>query len=173
MPDGAGAKSPSRADAALGPLRWVVLGLAGVAGLSFLAMMGITCADIVARRFGGSVSGAVDLVELCGAVGIACALPYTTAVKGHIAVEFFFHKLNRAGRVGVDAVLRTVSIAAFSVLAWRCVEKGVDLQRSGDATMTLRVPIFWVWHAMAFCLALMVLVILTNLLRPGRELIKP
>ena len=50
------------------------------------------------------ITGALDLGKGCGALVIAGALPYTTAVKGHVAIEYFFHKLGRRGRIVVDTL---------------------------------------------------------------------
>ena len=69
-------------------LRKLVLLLAALAGLGLLMMMLVTCADIVLRAFRISFSGAYDIVKMIAAVTISCALPYTTAIKGHVAVEF-------------------------------------------------------------------------------------
>ena len=155
------------------PVRVGVYVLAGVAGVGVLAMMVVTCADVILRIFGSSLIGAVDLVTLAGAVTIAAALPYTTAVKGHVAVEYFFHKLGRRGRIVVDSVSRLVLIAVFVTVCRECVVYGEKLRDSGEVTMTLKIPIFWVPYVVAFSAAMVALVILCHLLRPGRELIKP
>ena len=80
-------------------LRVVVMAFALVAGLALLAMVGIICVDIVMRLLGRSFAGTYDVVRFTGTIAIAGALPYTTAVKGHVAVEYFFQKLHRIGRI--------------------------------------------------------------------------
>ena len=95
------------------------------------------------------------------------------AVKGHVAVEFFFHKLKKRGRIIVDTITRLVSIAFFGLLAYRCVLYGIALQSSGDATPTLQIPTFWIMHVIAFCCVVVTLVIFEHLIHPGKELIKP
>jgi TRAP-type C4-dicarboxylate transport system permease small subunit len=154
-------------------LRRLVLLSAGLAGASLVAMMVVTCADVVLRRFGHPVPGTYDLVKIAAVLVIACGLPYTTAVKGHVAVEFFFQRMGRRGRVVADTMIRLLIMALFSVLAWRLVLHGVTLRRSGEASMTLQVPIFWVPHVMAFACALVVLVTLYHVLHPGKRLLEP
>lgn len=151
----------------------LVIGLSVVAGLGVLVMMGATCLDVILRTFGRPLTGALDVVKVAGAVTIACALPYTTAVKGHVAVEYFFLKLGRRGRAVVDALARLVGMTLFSVLAWRSALYGISLRQSGQVTATLQIPLFWVPHVIAFSCAVTALVILHNLLHPGREMIKP
>ncbi len=156
-----------------GAVRRLVLGLAAVAGAGILVMMGVTCTDVVLRVFGRPLTGAYDIVGVAGAVTIACALPYTTAVKGHVAIEYFFHKLGRRGRLVVDTATRLLGMGLFGMLAWRSVLYGFVLKASGVATPTLQLPFYWIPWVIAAACALVVLVILGNLLHPGKELIKP
>jgi TRAP-type C4-dicarboxylate transport system permease small subunit len=160
-------------DAYTAGVRGLVYVLAAAAGLGILAMMGVTCVDVVLRAIGSPLTGAYDIVKLAGALTIACALPYTTAVKGHVAIEYFFHKLSWRGRVVVDTLARLLGMALFSVLAWQSVRYGASLQRSGQVTLTLQLPVYWVPYVVAFSCGVVVLVILHNLLHPGREMIKP
>lgn len=155
------------------PVRFGVYALAGVSGLGVLVMMGVTCADVVLRIFGRSLTGAVDLVTLAGAVSVACALPYTTAVKGHVAIEYFFHKLRRRGRVIVDSIARVVTMGMFVVVCIECVRYGQKLHEHHEVSMTLKLPVFWIPYVVAFAAAMVVLVILCHLLHPGKEMIKP
>ena len=154
-------------------LRAAVLALAAVSGLSILAMIAVTCADVLLRALGHSVTGAYDVVRIAGAMAIACSLPYTTAVKGHVAIEYFFQKLNRPGRIAVDTVCRLMVMGLFSVFAWQCVMYGNSLRRTGEVSLTLQIPMFWVAYVIAGACAVTVLVKVHNLLHPGREMIKP
>ena len=154
-------------------LHGLVLLLAIVAGTGILTMMSITCLDIVLRLFRIPLAGAYDIVKIAGTLTIACAMPYTTAVKGHVAIEYFFHKLSRRSRIFVDTLIRLLGIALFACLTWQMVIYGLSLKRSGQVTLTLQVPIFWVPYVMAFSCGVMVMVIGYNLLHPGKEMIKP
>lgn len=154
-------------------LRGVVMGLAGVSGLSVLAMIGVTCADVVARAVGYSFTGSFDVVRIAGALAIACALPYTTAVKGHVAVEYFFQKLGRRGRVVVDTASRLLIMVLLAIVAWQFFRYGNTLLRTGEVSLTLQIPMFWVAYVIGGTLVITVLVKIHNLLHPGREMIKP
>jgi TRAP-type C4-dicarboxylate transport system permease small subunit len=100
--------------------RALVLGLAVVSAVAVLAMMAVTCTDVLMRMFGSALRGSRDMVCVAAAVAAGCALPYTTAVKGHVAVEFFFHKLGGIGRVVVDTLMRLLGMVLFAVFAWCC-----------------------------------------------------
>jgi TRAP-type C4-dicarboxylate transport system permease small subunit len=153
-------------------LRKLVLLLAALAGLGLLTMMLVTCADIILRVFRISFTGAYDIVKIAAVMTIACGLPYTTAVKGHVAVEFFFHRLGRRGRVVADTLIRLVTMVLFSLFTWQFVHYGIGLRKSGEVSTTLQLPVFWVPHVMAFSCAVVVLVTLYHLLHPGKAFLE-
>ncbi|MBP7050445.1 MAG: TRAP transporter small permease [Phycisphaerae bacterium] len=155
-------------------LRRVVSALGIVAGVAVVAMIAVTCVDVVGRwLFSRPIKGAYDIVELLGAIVIAGGLPYTTGCKGHVAIEFFWQRLSRRGRILVDTVARLITVSMFAFLTWRFVHYGVELRASGQGTPTLGWPVFWLAWWLALCTGVMVLVILYHLMHPGKELMKP
>ena len=133
----------------------------------------VTCVDVVLRRLGHPVPGSYDMVKMAAGVTIACALPYTTAIKGHVAVEYFHHRLSRRGRIVADTLIRLPIMALFSLFTWELILYGAKLKSSGEVSMTLQLPVFWVPYVMALACAQVVLVTLYHLLNPGKALIKP
>lgn len=154
-------------------LAWAVQALAIVAGLGILAIIAITCLDIALRIFSRSLTGTVDLVRVLSGVVLACALPYTTAAKGHIAVEYFFEKLHRWPRRVVDVLVHLTGMALFAVLAWQSVGRGLVMLRKGRVSDTLELPIFWVPWVIALGCGLVVLVLLHALVHPRQQVVKP
>lgn len=144
-----------------------------IAGFGILTMIAITCIDVIMRRLGSSIPGAYDLVRLAGGVTIATSLPLTTAVKGHVAIEYFFHHLGKQGRIVVDSLMRTLQLLGFIIASWAFTIKGTNLLNEGEVTPTLQVPIFWLaWLAALMCL-ITAAITLFHLIRPGKELLKP
>ncbi len=162
-----------RQNPAIVVLRNTVIALAWVSAAAVVFMMLITALDVVLRTLYRPVTGTFDMVRIAGAVAVACAIPYTTAIKGHVAIEYFFHKLGRGGRIGVDAIVRGLGMALFALVAWQSVRYGLSLRASGEVTPTLQWPVFWVPFLIALCSATTVGVILYNLLHPGTTMIKP
>ena len=156
-------------------LRLVVYGLLAISGAGVLAIMLVTCADVILRLrwINRPFIGAYDIVKILGALSLASSLPYTTAAKGHVAIEYFFHKLNRRGRIVVDSVMRVLTMVLFAFLAWRSVLYGLDFRRTGQVSQTLQLPVFWVPYVIGFCCAIVVLVVGHSLIHPDREMIKP
>lgn len=154
-------------------LRTSVQALAYVAGAGLMVMVLVTTVDVILRKLSLSLTGAYDVVRIAAVIAVAAALPYTTAIKGHVAIEFFFHKLGRRGRIMVDALMRLGGMALFGLLAWGCVDYGNSLREKGEVSMTLQLPVFWVPYVLAVSCALVVLVKLYHLTHPGKPMIKP
>jgi len=131
-----------------------------MAGLGVLTMVAVTCLDVILRLPGinRSLFGAYDIVKITGALTLAATLPYTTAVKGHVAIEYFFHKLNHRGRIVVDTIIRLMGMALFGFLSWRSFIYGMDLHRIGQVSQTLQLPVFWIPYVIGFCCGIVVLV---------------
>ena len=163
----------SGTSARTGALRTLILGLAAVGCLSIAAVALVTVTDVVGRQFGHPVPGAYDLVRLLGAVAMACALPLTKAVKGHIAIEFFFQKMNRRGRAATDTLMRLALLALFAALTWEFIRQGRIFQASGEQTPTMHLPVFWVFWVLALACALTACVTLWHLLHPSRSMMRP
>ncbi len=154
-------------------VRSMVFALEVVAALGILTMMAVTCTEVVLRIFRVPIKGTVDLVSVCAAISAAAAMPYTTACKGHVAIEFLFQKLSRPGRIIVDSICRTCIFLLFGFLAVEFVSYGVDLKARGQVTPTLQMPEFWVPYVLAVSCAVVCLVKIYHLFHPGKELIKP
>lgn len=155
-------------------VRALVMGLAAIGALAILAMMGVTCVDVVMRLFGTALRGSEDLVRVTGAMAAGCALPYTTAVKGHVAVEFFFQRLGRTGRVVVDTLMRLLGMSLFTSFSWCCARLARQYHTPlVEVYDTLPIPKAAVLYLLSFCCGVVVLVTLHNMLHPGREMIKP
>ena len=151
---------------------WLGRGMTFVSCLGLAAMIVVICCDVTLRIIGHPVKGAYDVVRVAGAITIACSLPITTAMKGHVAIEYFFQKLNRTGRVVVDSLMRLIVIGAFLLAAYECVGYGMRFLRNSEVTSTIEMPIFWVPWLMAASFVVTALVVVFHLVYPGREMVK-
>ena len=154
-------------------VRAAVMPMAVVAGGAVCVMVAVTWTDVIMRRMGSPLHGALDIVTIAGTVAIGCSLPYTTAVKGHVSIEYFFHKLSRRGRIFVDTFSRLLGMTLFIYLTRQFAQYGASLRASGLVTPTLQAPVFWMPYLLSVCSGLVALVIVHNMLHPNREMIKP
>lgn len=151
----------------------IIKALAYVAGAAVILMMLITVIDVLLRLFNIGLTGAYDLVRACGVISVACALPYLTAVKGHIAIEFFYHKCGKIGRIVLDIIFRISSLAIFGLLAFYTFKNGISLFRAGEVFPNLGLPVFWIPLVISLNCILMMVVFVYHLVHPGKEYIKP
>jgi TRAP-type C4-dicarboxylate transport system permease small subunit len=153
-------------------LRWLITVMIWLSCAGILAMIAVTFVDITFRLLRLRFTGAVDIVQIAGAVAIAAALPYTTAVNAHVAIEFILHKLSHLGRLVMGSIIKLMTIALFVFAAHRSFLYGNDLRAHNQGTMTLQFPMCWMMYMIAVCLTATVLVVLYSLLKPNKELIK-
>lgn len=153
--------------------RKIILMLAYVSGVSVFAMIVVTVLDVGLRIFGIGITGAYDIVRIAGLIAITCALPYVTAVKGHIAIEFFYHNFSILGRIILDSLFRIITLVLFSVLIYRNVLYAINMYSSGQVMMTLKIPVFWMPLMIGFSLVFVCIAVFYHLLHPGKEMIKP
>ncbi len=153
-------------------LRLVIIVLAIIAGGAILVMIAVTVADVLLRIFGTGIVGAYDIVRIMGVIAITFSLPYVTAIKGHITIEFFYHRFSRTGRIILDSSFRTISVCVFLLLAWRNILYGIMLLKSNQVMQTLPIPVFWIPWMISLSCVLMILTIIYHIFHPGKELVK-
>jgi TRAP-type C4-dicarboxylate transport system permease small subunit len=144
-----------------------------IAGFAILVMIGVTGTDIVLRIFKSGIRGAYDIVRICGVVSVSSALPYLTAVKGHIAIEFIYQNFSRSGRIVLDTLFRLLSLGLFGLLVYYGIVYGISFIESGQVMPTLKIPVFWMPFLISFNFLQVLIIVFYHLLHPGKEMIRP
>src|SRR5512140_3391571 len=122
-------------------LRGLVGGLCLLSAAGIVLMMGITSYDVISRAiFNSPLRGANDLVSVFAAITLAASLPYTTGLKGHVAIEFLFLKLSHRGRRVGNILVHSVIAILFFLFAWQSVIYGSDMHVKNQLMVTLRWP---------------------------------
>lgn len=152
-------------------VRLCIWAMAGIAGAALVFMAVITAVDVLARVVKLTVPGAYDLVGIAGAITVAGAIPLTKAVKGHVAIEYFYHRAGYRGRFVMDTVSRLLMLAFFCVMAWQCFSYGILFLEANEVTPTLYLPVFWIPWVIALSCILTAFVTLYHLTHPGRPMI--
>ena len=137
-----------------------------VAGIGLVAMLVLITCDIIGNKvFKSPVPGAIEFVGFFGVIVIACSIAYTKVIRGHIEVEFLVKRLSKKAQYIVTCIVSVLGVALFIVLAWRSVDYGIKLQKSGEVSMTQEIPFYPFVHIIAVCCALVALVLISQLLR--------
>ena len=117
-------------------LKWI-----GAASLA--SMMLLTCADVVLRAAGRPIWGAVEIAGFLATTALACSLPFTHAVRGHVGVDLLVRRLSARTQSLVDLGTSLAGLALFIVVAWRMFAYGQTLRKAGEVSMTLEFPAYY------------------------------
>ncbi len=134
-----------------------------LAGLSILAMMLLTCADVLLRLFKHPILGAYELVGLLGALTIAFAIPATTLNKGHVAVDFMVEKLPPPAQKICIIMANLLSLSLFALIAWQSFLYADMLRSTGEVTLSLQMPFYPIVYAISAASLLVCIVLLLEL----------
>jgi TRAP-type C4-dicarboxylate transport system permease small subunit len=130
-----------------------------------LGMMFITTGDVISRYFLNSpIPGAFELVQLMLAGLVFFGLAHTATQKRHIVVEILFVKLPEMAQVIVAVITSLLSIGLFIVTVFGIVDLVQVQWEANTVTSVLEIPIYPVAIAMAFGVALLCLVLLTEMM---------
>jgi TRAP-type C4-dicarboxylate transport system permease small subunit len=154
----------------IGILNMVLILLAGV---SLLAVMGLSVANVVLRLMGVQFGGAYELVGFAGAIVIAAALGQTQEKKDHVPVDIITRWFPAGVNRALDVFKYCLKFAFAVVVAWKMTEYGVQIARSGEVSETLKIIhypfIFAVAGGFAVLACTVVLDIIRSLMPPRQE----
>lgn len=139
--------------------------LHAVAGGSLIFFMALTIADIILRFFKSPIVGTYELVAYAGAGAIGFSIPYTSWARGHIYVDFFTGKLPLAGRRIFQVTTRLLGMALFLIVGWNLMKMGRDLQISGEVSLTLQFPFFYIVYGLGAVCLIQILVLLADIFK--------
>ncbi|MDY0091143.1 MAG: TRAP transporter small permease [Candidatus Vecturithrix sp.] len=126
-----------------------------IGGTFLVAMVLLTCANILLRLVWLPVQGTVELMGFFGALVTACALGYTQIKRGHIAVDVLIHTFSRRTRNILQAINNILCLLFFGLVAWQLLNKAEILRQSGEVTETLRIVYYPFLYGIALgCIAL-------------------
>ena len=115
--------------------------LAVFSGLILLGIIGLTFVDVVLRYvFSAPIFGARDLLEMGMVVVISLAFPFTWRMGGHIVVDLIPDYGIASLTIARDLIVRSIGIAMFGMLAWRCWTRAADAVLFNEATNMIELP---------------------------------
>lgn len=144
-----------------------------VAGAGVVAMLALIVADVIGIKiFSTPVPGGIEFVAFLGVVVTAFAIAQTKVLEGHIRVEFFVTRLPQRARASVNAFVSFTGIILFILLAWRSFGFARVLQKTGEVSMTQRIPFYPFVDAIALCCIPVCLVLLVEFLKSVMKAVK-
>jgi TRAP-type C4-dicarboxylate transport system permease small subunit len=151
-------------------MRAAAVACALASGAVVAAIAGLTVVSIVGRwLWTAPLPGDVELVQLGTALAIALALPYCQLHASHLIVELATARAPVALQRALDTLAHGAAAAVLALLAWRAAAGVADLQRAGEVSMVLGVPLAAAYAAMVPALALAALIALALATERGRR----
>jgi TRAP-type C4-dicarboxylate transport system permease small subunit len=136
-----------------------------IAGISLIMLMLLTIIDVVLRGFNRPLVGAYELVALSGAVAIGFSMPRTALLRAHIYVDFLIAAFSRTVRNVFNITTRMLVILLFFLVGWNLFKYGLDLQRSGEVSLTLQMPFYPVAYGIGICCFVQCLVMVCDIIK--------
>jgi len=149
----------------LSKMRGLIQLLNVIAGITLTFMMFLTVLDVILRSFRRPIVGTYELVAFSGAVVIGFSLPFTSWVRGHIYVEFLVSTFSKKMRDVFNIITRCMVICLFLLIGWNLIRYGLDLQKSGEVSLTMQMPFYPVAYGIGICCFIQCLVIGCDLLK--------
>ena len=134
-----------------------------IAGAAIIAMMLITCADVVLRYLRKPIPGTYELVCFLGAVAVAFAMAHTSVERGHVAVSLIVRYFPRRIQGLIDTITSIMGLILFALMAWFSLRYANDLRAVGEVSLTLELPFYPFVYGIGFSAAVVCLVLLTDL----------
>jgi len=142
-----------------------IVGAACLVGMTFL-----TCADVVGRFFLHPIFGSVEIVAFMATLSVAMALPYTHKIEGHVGVEILVRLLSDRTQAIIDICTGILSLCLFAIVTWRMTTYAHTMHESGEVSMNLELPEYYIIYAASFCLLIFTLIILQDLMNNIKKL---
>jgi TRAP-type C4-dicarboxylate transport system permease small subunit len=123
-----------------------------IGAVALTAMMMLTVVDVIGRFFKSPIFGSVELVGFLATIVVAAALPYTYKMDGHVGVEILVRLLPDKTQIWIDIFTRILSLVLFVLITWQMFLYAEDIQHTGEVSMNLQFPIYYIVYLLSFAL---------------------
>ena len=135
------------------------------AGGFLVAMILLTCANIVLRLVWVPIRGTYELMGYGGGIVTAFALGYTQLKRAHVAVDILVLRFSKRTQNILHGVNDLICIIFFAVVAWQIAKYAATLWKTGEVTETLQIIYYPFTYGVALGCAVLSLVFLTDFLK--------
>lgn len=131
-------------------------------------IMLLTVLDVILRSFRMPITGTYELVAFSGAIIVGFALPLTSFKRGHIYVDFFLQKLPPRVQTIFNTFTRCLGIVLFALISWNLIKVGMNLHKSGEVSLTLKLPFYPIAYGVACCCFIQCMVLAADIIKIAR-----
>ena len=141
-----------------------------IGGAALVGMMLVTCVDVIFRAFDRPIFGAVEIVSFMATMVLACAMPLTERERGHVGVDLFIRKLSTRAQAVFGAATNLASTILFGLVAWQMFLYAANMKKTGEVSMSLEFPVYYLVYLVAVAFAVLSLVILVEFFSSLRKI---
>jgi len=122
-----------------------------IAACCLFGMALMTGADVALRgAFNTPIFGCEEIVSILGVIAVAFSLPYTHFQKSHIGVEILVRRFSKRTRNAIKLVTNSATLALVAIITWRMYLYAQTLGKSGEVSMNLELPEYYVVYVLSF-----------------------
>ncbi len=143
-----------------------------IGAVALTIMMMLTVVDVIGRFFKSPIFGSVELVGFLATIVVAAALPYTYKMDGHVGVEILVRLLPDKPQIWIDIVTRTLTLVLFILITWQMFLYADDIQHTGEVSMNLQFPIYYIVYLLSFALLIFTVTIVEMIFQDIQKLRK-
>jgi TRAP-type C4-dicarboxylate transport system permease small subunit len=136
-----------------------------IAGITLILMMLLTVADVFLRSFRKPIPGTYELVSLSLGVVISFSVPFTSWIRKQIYVDFLITKFPDKVIKAFNICTRLLGIWLFLMVGSYLIRMGNGLWKSGEVTLTLKMPFYPVAYAIGICCFVQCFVLLCDIVK--------
>jgi TRAP-type C4-dicarboxylate transport system permease small subunit len=137
-----------------------------------LAMMVLLVINIILRKAWHPITGSSDFVGFIAAILASVSVGYVAVVKGHVAVDLIMNRLPERGQLIVEIIAGILSFGIFSLVSWQSAIYARATWVSGEFSMSAYAPFYPFLYVVAFGIAVLCLVILSDTIKAFRKAVK-
>jgi TRAP-type C4-dicarboxylate transport system permease small subunit len=119
--------------------------------LALIAFILMTNFDVLMRwLFNRPINGVSDVGPLVAAIVTAAFFPFALTERSHVSMDLLGSLLGPRARLWLNAFAALVTWLFFVLLAWQIIRYTVELQRLGETTWVVQLPVSPWWSVVSF-----------------------
>jgi TRAP-type C4-dicarboxylate transport system permease small subunit len=142
-----------------------------IASFTVIAMMLLTCIDVILRFLRCPIPGVYETVGLLGAIFVSFSLANTSMTKSHIAVDFLVRKLSQKIQDMIYCIHTLIATVLFGLIAWQSIWYALELKANNEVSPTLQISTYPFVFGLAIGCFMLCLVLSTQFIDSGYDLI--
>lgn len=136
-----------------------------IAAFCLMGMCLMTCSDVFLRAtLNMPIFGSEELVTIFASLAIAFSLPYAHKKDVHIGVEILIRLLSKRAQSIIKVVTQIFSLIFMGIITYRMSIYAVTMGESGERSMNLEFPTYYIVHILTFCFLIFSIFILKDII---------